>query len=231
MLVCTCLVWCLSPHAPDHQCPAGQYGAGNGFPSAVCSGPCDAGRYGSASMTASTCQGPCQAGYSCPAGSTSATAVACVAGQFSTSGSAFCSQVCCVVLFRAFLCPFLCPTPHHVALVARFDSLPPSPCCHFVGFSAVPCREVQHQRRRRVPTLHCWQVRPSWLSCADDDLRGPLPTFHVPVCAVTTFVGMAPRQACRPRLARDRAPLANTACQLPARARFAPPAFSVPRRH
>ena len=53
-------------------CPAGSY----------CTGgiqlPCPAGQYGDATkQTSSTCSGPCTAGYYCPAGSMSATAVAC----------------------------------------------------------------------------------------------------------------------------------------------------------
>ncbi len=87
-----------------YRCPAGRYGNGgstcgycspgqySGAGAAACT-TCSAGLFGSTSgLTTSSCSGPCRAGFYCPAGSTSPTAVACVAGQYSLAGAASCSN-------------------------------------------------------------------------------------------------------------------------------------------
>jgi hypothetical protein len=43
-------------------------------------------------LSTPACAGNCSAGYACPAGSTSSSAVMCVAGQYSSSGAGSCTQ-------------------------------------------------------------------------------------------------------------------------------------------
>ena len=72
-------------------CPAGYFGNATGMSSPLCSGMCNAGRYGSPGMTMASCAGLCLAGYACPPGSTNATAIMCPAGQYSVNGAGVCT--------------------------------------------------------------------------------------------------------------------------------------------
>jgi hypothetical protein len=92
-------------------CAAGRYGATTAMPTATCSGPCDAGRYGVGGDTTASCSGPCNAGrygsvagqttsaceadclagYACVAGSTSPTAAGCPVGSYSLAGAGTCT--------------------------------------------------------------------------------------------------------------------------------------------
>ena len=83
------------------NCSAGYFGTQPALPTASCSGPCSPGRYGAdTGMTSPNCSGVCLAGYACPAGSTSLTAVPCLAGTYSDVGQGACTA-CAAGLYGA----------------------------------------------------------------------------------------------------------------------------------
>jgi hypothetical protein len=119
-------------------CPPGKYGGATMLPSEVCSGDCPSGRFGSvAGNTLPTCSGVCPAGYACPAGSVSATAVLCSAGQYSLTGFAACMP-CRAVSRRRCLAA---PRGFHPASSAR--SCAPAP------FTPRPAQSVPLQQTVR----------------------------------------------------------------------------------
>jgi hypothetical protein len=71
-------------------CGVGQYSEAN----ATTCVTCPPGVFGNVTgLTTSACSGTCPAGFACPAGSTNATAMPCVSGQYSLAGAGNCSDM------------------------------------------------------------------------------------------------------------------------------------------